>query len=96
MVEWLGDVIHRAQLHGVDGRAQAGVAGHDEYRNVTGQLNQVGAGATGQTQVTDDHVKVTEVELSCSVNGVGLSHLVLVTLQQPFNGVADNGLVFDD
>ncbi|MNP10570.1 hypothetical protein D3C76_1027260 [compost metagenome] len=57
MIERLGDVIHRAHLHRVHRRAQAGVAGHDQHRSALAQLDQLGARRARQAQVTDDQVE---------------------------------------
>ncbi|MNX77035.1 hypothetical protein D3C86_1085560 [compost metagenome] len=57
MVEWLGNVVHRAHFHRVDRRAQAGIAGHDQHRRALGELDQLRARSTRQAQVTDDQVE---------------------------------------
>ena len=57
VIERLGDVIHRAHLHRVDRRTQAGVAGHDQHRSALAEFDQLGARRARQTQVTDDQVE---------------------------------------
>jgi len=47
VVEGLGDVVHGAHLHRVDGRAQARITGHDQHRYACGQLDQLGSGGAG-------------------------------------------------
>ena len=78
MIKGLGDVIDRAEFHGIDGRAQAGVAGHDQNGHFTGKFNEVCAVATGQSQVADDHVVAGQVERFCSVDGVCFGHFMVM------------------
>ncbi|MNP26756.1 hypothetical protein D3C76_1196260 [compost metagenome] len=97
MVEGLGDVVHRAHLHRVDRRAQAGVAGHDQHRGALGQLDQFGTRCAGQAQVADDHVERGDaVALLRLLYRAGLADLVLVALEQTSQGGTDDGFVFDD
>ncbi|MNN09577.1 hypothetical protein D3C81_1224620 [compost metagenome] len=97
VVEGLGDVVHRAHLHRVDRRAQAGVAGHDQHRSALGQLDQFGTRCAGQAQVADDHVERGDaVALLRLLYRAGLADLVLVALEQTSQGGTDDGFVFDD
>src|SRR5690606_22676352 len=84
MVEGLGNVIHRAQLHGIHRRAQAGITGHDQHRSAGCQADQLGTGLARQTQVTDDQIEVTQVvALYGLMYGTRFADLVVVALQQP-------------
>ena len=97
VVEGLGDIVDGAQLHGVDGRAQAGVAGHDQHRCVGGTANQFGAGFAWQAQVADDEIKVVEVVAFAGLaDRSGFRYLVVVALQQPLECRADDGFVFNN
>ncbi len=83
VVERFGDVVHRAHLHRVDRRAQAGVAGHDQHRGALAQLDQFGARRAGQAQVADDQVERGNAEaLLGFLYRAGFADLVLIALQQ--------------
>ena len=87
VVEGLGDVVHRAHLHGVHRRAQAGVAGHDQHRCAFGQFDQFGAGCAGQSQVADDEVETRDaVALLCFLHRAGFADLVLVAFEEAPQG----------
>ena len=97
MVERLGDVVHRAHLHRVHRRTQAGVAGHDQHRGALAQLDQLGARGAWQAQVTDNQVERGNAEsLLGFLHRAGFADLVLITFKQASQGRADNGFVFDD
>ncbi|CRQ78618.1 hypothetical protein PAERUG_P45_London_17_VIM_2_12_12_01636 [Pseudomonas aeruginosa] len=97
VVERLGDVVHRAHLHRIHRRTQAGVAGHDQNRNAFGELDQFGAGGARQAQVADHHVEGGDgVALLGFLHRAGFADLVLVALQQASQCRSDNGFVFDD
>lgn len=97
MVERLGDVVHRAHLHGVHCRAQAGVAGHDQHRGALAEFDQLSAGRPGQAQVADDQVERGNAEaLLGFLHRAGFADLILIAFKQATQGRADNGFVFDD
>ncbi|MNC08372.1 hypothetical protein D3C75_559530 [compost metagenome] len=97
VVEGLGDVVHRAHFHRVDRRAQAGVAGHDQHRRALAELDQFGAGRAWQAQVADDQVEGGNAEAFLGfLHRAGFADLVLVPFEQPTQGRADDGFVFDD
>ena len=97
VVEGLGDIVHGAHAHGVYCGAQAGVAGHDEYRRITRQFNQVSTGCAWQTQVADDQIKLFKLKFGrCLFYRRGFTDLVLVALKQFAQGVTDDGFVFNN
>ncbi len=97
MVERLGDVVDSAELHRVDRRAQAGVAGHDQHGRVRRTADEFGAGLARQAQVADDQLEALEiVSLDGLADRAGLLYLVVVALQQPFQCRTDDGFVFNN
>ncbi|MCY1466290.1 hypothetical protein D9M71_845680 [compost metagenome] len=82
MIERLGDVVHRAHFHRIDGRAQARVAGHDQHRCALAELDQFGTRGAGQAQVTDNQVEGGNAEaLLCFLHRSGFADLILVPFQ---------------
>ncbi|MNQ75336.1 hypothetical protein D3C85_901260 [compost metagenome] len=97
VVEGLGDVVDRAELHRVDRRAQAGVAGHDQHRRAAGQADQLGTRGAGQAQVAEHQVEAGDaVAFLGLLHRTGFADLVLVALEQAAQCGADDGFVFDD
>ncbi|RMV81640.1 hypothetical protein ALP02_200180 [Pseudomonas coronafaciens pv. garcae] len=87
VIEGFGDVIHRAHLHRIDGRAQAGVTGHDQHRFAFAQLDQFGARSARQSKVADDQVKRGDAETFLSfLNRAGFTDFILVALKQATQG----------
>ena len=39
MIKGFGNIIHSTAFHRIDRRAQAGIAGHNQYRHITSQLD---------------------------------------------------------
>jgi len=68
VIERFGNVINRAQLHGIHRRTEAGIAGHNQYRRAPGQFDQVGAVSTGQAKVTDDHVVAGKIQRTSGID----------------------------
>jgi len=97
VIEGFGDVVHRAHLHRVHRRSQAGVAGHDQHRRALAKLDQLGARGTRQAKVADDQVEGGNAEAFLGfLYRAGFADLVLIAFEQPTQGRADDGFVFDD
>ena len=97
VIEGLGDVVHSPHAHGVDRGAQAGITGHDEHGHLTRLADQVGTRGAGQAQIADNQVEVFQfIGGDRFLHGTGFNDLVVVALQQPAQGGADDGLVFDN
>jgi len=96
VAERLGDVIHGALLHGFHRRAHAGETGHDQHRHAVEHVDGVGARRAGQTQVSDDQIGAGQIlQILKLLHGSRFHDLVTVALQQPAQGRADDGFVFN-
>ena len=97
MVKGFGNVIDRTLAHVVNRRAQAGIAGHNNYRHLWSQADQFIAGAAGQAKVGNNQREISQViALTGGFNAHSIAHAIVMSLEQLAQGGANNLFIFDD
>ena len=97
MVEGLGNIIGGTQLHGVHGRANAGIAGHHQHWCIWQFFDQAGSGGAWQANIHQHQIIVRQLVVLLGLfRGFGTIHKVIIALQQLDQRFTDNLLVFND
>ncbi len=83
VIKRFGDIVGGSLTHGLNSRAQTGIAGHNQHWHRASRLNKLGAGAARQAQIADNQIKLIEVVgLLGGFYADSFRHSIIMALQQ--------------